>query len=280
MSEENEIQAHIAPEAEAQEIQEVNTEIDAEGSEGEASEASEKQDPWYKKRIDELTRDKHEARRQAERLEKALAQQEEMLQRLQPRNEPETPKFSPPNPADFAGGQYDPRYMDAMMQYTRISAIEEAKQAVAAEYEQREQHQRIAAQQAKIETAETAARAKYPDYDSVIETITSDARLANNPTIRQALLGLDNGPDIAYQLGKDPALAYEIASMNPIQAGIKIASLIRPEAQGRTAPTPIKPIMGTGTSSSKTDPANMSTKDYIAYMNNKEREERKARLNR
>ena len=35
-------------------------------------EALDKKDPWYKKRIDELTRDKHEARRQAERLGKLL----------------------------------------------------------------------------------------------------------------------------------------------------------------------------------------------------------------
>lgn len=282
MSEENDVQA-LSPEqpiTEAQAPEEVTESTEGEATETEAT-AQDKQDPWYKRRIDELTRDKHEARRQSERLEKVLAQQEEMLQRLQPRNEPEAPKFAPPNPADFAGGQYDPRYIDAMMQYTRVSAIQEAKQAVAAEYEQREQHQRMVAQQAKLETAENVARAKYPDYDSVIETITSDPRLANNPTIRQALLGLDNGPDIAYQLGRDPSLAYEIANMNPIQAGMKLAALIRPEATGgRSAPTPIKPITGTGASSGKLDPATMSTKDYIAYMNNKEAEARRARQTR
>jgi len=280
MSEENTIQdlPLDQPEVEAQATDEVIESTEGEGGEVEAS--ADKQDPWYKRRIDELTRDKHEARRQAERLEKVLAQQEEMLSRLQPRNEPEAPKFVPPNPTDFAGGQYDPRYMDAMMQYTRISAIEEAKQAVAAEYEQREQHQKVAAQQARLETAEAAARAKYPDYDQTIESITSDPRLANNATIRQALLGLDNGPDIAYQLGRNLDVAYEIAGMNPIQAGMRLASLIRPDSTTRTAPTPIKPITGTGASAGKLDPATMSTKDYIAYMNNKEREARMGRIKR
>lgn len=282
MNEELEVQNAIPP-AEVTEQTEANSPVVEETEEGAAeqtAEAAEKQDPWYKRRIDELTRDKHEARRQAERMEKLLVQQEEMLRRMQPEREPEAPKSLAPNPADFAGGEYDPRYMQAMLQHTRESAIAEAKQAVAAEYEARQQREAMSAQQARLETAEAAARAKYPDYDSVIETITSDPRLAQNPTIRQALLGLDNGPDIAYQLGRDPSLAYEIASMNPIQAGIKLASLLRPEATPKTAPNPIKPITGSGNTAGKPDPATMSTKDYIAYMNNKEREERMARRTR
>jgi hypothetical protein len=46
-------------------------ELDASSEE----ESGKGKDPWYKRRIDELTRDKHEARRQAERLEKILEQQ-------------------------------------------------------------------------------------------------------------------------------------------------------------------------------------------------------------
>ena len=280
MSEENEIVSPATQETAP--VEEVNTEAtEASNETVEEAAAQEKQDPWYKKRIDELTRDKHEARRQAERLEKVLAQQEEMLKQLQPRQESTAPKLAVPDPAEYAGGQYDPRYIDAMMQYTRASAVEEAKQAVAAEYEARAQQERAYAQQAKLENAEAAARAKYPDYDSTIEAITSDPRLANNPTIRQALLGLDNGPDIAYQLGRNIDVAYEIASMNPIQAGMKLAQLIRPESTGtRAAPKPINPITGTGTASGKPDPANMSTVDYIKYMNNLEREERMSRRTR
>ena len=280
MSEELEVQNAIPP-AEVTEQTEANSPVEEENNEVEApAEAAEKQDPWYKRRIDELTRDKHEARRQVERMEKLMQQQEEMLRRIQPEDKPQESKLTPPDPRQFAGGEYDPRYMEAVRQYDRESIREEMRQTMNAEYEARQQREAMSAQQAKLETAEAAARAKYPDYDSVIETITSDPRLSQNPTIRQALLGLDNGPDIAYQLGRDPALAYEIASMNPIQAGMKLASLIRPEATPRSAPKPISPITGTGNNSGKPDPANMSTKDYIAYMNNKEREERAARRTR
>ena len=261
------------------EHEEQETEDSAQASD----EVNEKKDPWYKKRIDELTRDKHEARRQAERLEKTLAQYEAMIQQNQPR-EPEAPKFAPPNPNDFAGGQYDPRYMDAMLQYTKVSAVEEAKAAIAQEYEQRAAAQNAMAAQAKLETAETAARAKYADYDGVIENITSDPRLAQNPTIRQALLGMDNGPDIAYTLGRNLDVAYEIAGMsNPIAAGMKLAELINRAPRTRSnAPTPIKPLNGAagGNPRNNKSYADMTTAEYIAARNAEDLAKRQAMMKR
>lgn len=241
-------------------------------------EDKEQKDPWYKRRIDELTRDKHEARRHAERLEKML----EQLSTQQRVPEPvQAPAIQPPDPNDFAGGQYDPRYIQAQLEYTRVSAIEEAKRAVAAEYEQRSQYEKQAQAQAKLETAEAAARAKFSDYDAVIEGITSDPRLAQNPTIRQALLGLDNGPELAYVLGKNLDVAYEIANMNPIQAGMRLAEIVnRAPRKVSNAPSPVKPISGTGATSLKKSYSEMSTAEYIAARNAEERAAREARYKR
>ena len=240
-------------------------------------EDKEQKDPWYKRRIDELTRDKHEARRHAERMEKML----EQLTAQQRAPEPVVPSIQPPDPNDFAGGQYDPRYIQAQLEYTRVSAIEEAKRAVAAEYEQRAQHEKQAQAQAKLETAEAATRAKFADYDAVIEGITSDPRLAQNPTIRQALLGLDNGPEIAYTLGKNLDVAYEIANMNPIQAGMRLAEIInRAPRKISNAPSPVKPISGTGATSHRKSYAEMSTAEYIPARNAEELAARQARIKR
>ena len=234
-------------------------------------------DPWYKRRIDELTRDKHEARRYAERLEKILEQTSQTKQAA----EPVAPAIQPPNPNDFAGGQYDPRYIQAQLEYTRVSAIEEAKRAVAAEYEQRAQAERQAQAANRLETAEAATRAKFSDYDAVIESITSDSRLAQNPTIRAALLGTDNGPEIAYVLGKNLDVAYEISQMNPIQAGMRLAELInRAPRKASNAPNPIKPINGTGAVAGKKSYSEMSTKEYIAARNAEERARKEARFKR
>lgn len=240
-------------------------------------EDKEQKDPWYKRRIDELTRDKHEARRHAERMEKML----EQLTAQQRAPEPVVPSIQPPDPNDFAGGQYDPRYIQAQLEYTRVSAIEEAKRAVAAEYEQRAQYEKQVQAQAKLETAEAATRAKFADYDAVIEGITSDPRLAQNPTIRQALLGLDNGPEIAYTLGKNLDVAYEIANMNPIQAGMRLAEIInRAPRKISNAPSPVKPLSGTGATSHRKSYAEMSTAEYIAARNAEELAARQARIKR
>lgn len=240
-------------------------------------EDKEQKDPWYKRRIDELTKDKHEARRHAERLEKMLEQIASQQQRAP---EPVAPSIQPPDPNDFAGGQYDPRYIQAQLEYTRVSAIEEAKMAVAAEYEQRAQIERQAQAQAKLEASEAATRAKFADYDAVIEGITSDPRLAQNPTIRQALLGLDNGPEIAYTLGKNLDVAYEISQMNPIQAGMRLAELInRAPRRTSNAPTPIKPLGTTGANPAKTL-YEMSPHEFIAARNAEERAKREARIKR
>ena len=274
MSEEMQEVENSAIEATAKEIIESvdGEEVQESDQEGAESEQAQK-DPWYKRRIDELTKDKHEARRHAERLEKML----EQLASQQRQPEPVAPKIQPPDPNDFAGGQYDPRYVQAQLEYTRISAIEEAKAAVAQEYEQRAAYEREAQTKARIETAEAATRAKFADYDAVIEGITSDPRLAQNQTIRQAVLGLDNGPEIAYILGKNLDIAYEISQMNPIQAGMRLAELVnRAPRKIANAPTPIKPINGTGGIGKKSY-SDMSTAEYIAARNAEERSKREAR---
>ena len=269
-------QTDPVPTPEPVETESEATEVEAQAEE--LVEPDDKKDPWYKRRIDELTRDKHEARRHAERLEKLL---EQAASQRQPEPVTQAPAIQPPDPNDFAGGQYDPRYIQAQLEYTRVSAVEEAKRAVAAEYEQRAQYERQAQAQARLETSEAAARTKFADYDAVIEGITSDPRLAQNPTIRQALLGLDNGPEIAYTLGKNLDVAYEIANMNPIQAGMKLAELInRAPRTTKNAPAPVKPIGATGTITGKKSYAEMSTAEYIAARNAEELAARQARMKR
>lgn len=256
---------------------------DAESEDTGEVEAKQEKDPWYRRRIDELTRDKHEERRQAERLEKILEQQDAMLRQIQPQKAAEEPAFAPPNPDDYVGGQFDPRYMQDMMAFTLESAKIEAIEAVKREQQAMMQHQALAEQQRKLETAEAAARARYNDYDGVIEQITSDPILAQNPVIRQALLGLENGPDIAYTLGKNLDVAYELANMNPIQAGMRLAELVnRAPRRVSNAPTPIKPLSGAsgGTPGNSKELSDMSTAEYIAARNAEEMAMRQARMKR
>ena len=261
-------------------------EIQSEGSEAaneDEAESKPEKDPWYKRRIDELTRDKHEARRQAERLEKMLEQQEAMLKRIAPQTASQANTLAPPSPDDYVGGQFDPRYMQDMLTYTRESTKREAIEAVKQEQQQMMQRQAMADQQRKLETAEAATRAKYQDYDMVIESITSDPMLAQNSTIREALLGLDNGPEIAYTLGRNLDVAYEIANMHPIQAGMRLAEIInRAPRKVSNAPTPIRPLSAAAgaTPGNSKNLSEMSTAEYIAARNAEELAARQARFKR
>lgn len=278
-----EIQAIQAAEA----VETAAEQVEIEASEAvEASEETEQpkeKDPWYKRRIDELTREKHDARRQADRLEKALSQQQAILEQLTAKQQqaPVPQQIQPPDPQQYPGGVYDQRYINDMLAYTRESAVMEARQVISQEWQQREQAQRHHAEQQRIAQAETAARRQFADYDAVIENITSDPQLAQNETIRQAVLGLENGPMIAYHLGKNPELAYEIASLPPIAAGMKLAAIINGTPTSSKAPAPIKPLHGTsGSVGAKKSYSEMSTAEFIAARNAEERKAREARYKR
>ena len=212
-----------------------------------------------------------------------LEQQEAMLKRIAPQTASQADTLAPPTPEDYVGGQFDPRYMQDMLTYTRESTKREAIEAVKQEQQQAMQRQAMAAQQQKLETAEAAVRAKYQDYDMVIEAITSDPMLAQNSTIREALLGLDNGPEIAYTLGRNLDVAYEIASMHPIQAGMRLAEIInRAPRKVSNAPTPIRPLSAAAgaTPGNSKNLSEMSTSEYIAARNAEELAARQARIRR
>ncbi len=257
---------------------------DAESEDTGEVEAKPEKDPWYKRRIDELTRDKHEARRQAERLEKMLEQQEQLLKQISPQKAAQEPQGPiAPNPDDYVGGQFDPRYMQDMLTYTRESTKAEAIAAIKQEQQALMQQQALAQQQQRLDTAEAAARAKYQDYDAVIEGITTDPMLAQNATIREAVLGMDNGPEIAYMLGKNLDVAYEIANMNPIQAGMRLAEIVnRAPRKTSNAPTPIRPLNAAtgGTPGNAKALSEMNTAEYIAARNAEELALRQARMKR
>jgi hypothetical protein len=276
-----EIQSPVA-ETELQDLPEVQEGIEQTSESGEVDpdtpndteESVDKKAPWYKRRIDELTQQKHEARRYAERLEKLL----DRVPQTQVQAEPLT--IQPPDPNQYAGGQYDPRYIQAQMEYVRVSAVEEAKRVVAQEYEQRLEQQRQQEFAQRLETAEAAARAKFSDYDVVIEGITQDPRLAQNPVIRQAVLSAQ-GPEIAYALGKNLDVAYELANMDPISAGMRLAEIMnRAPRKTGNAPQPIRPLSQAGSTPIRKTTAEMSTEEFIRYRNAQELEARKARINK
>lgn len=96
------------------------------------------------------------------------------------------------------------------------------------------------------------------------ETIHNPA-FGQGQAVTQAILNSDNGPALAYHLGKNLHLTNELNAMNPIHALMEIgrieAKLSTPVAPQTTqAPTPQKPPRGS--SSVQKDPDKMSPEEY------------------
>lgn len=213
------------------------------------------------KRIDELTREKYEERRRADALEaelKALKGQQQPQQAQQPQDE-----LIEPTLEDF---NYDvEKYTKAHAQYVQNKVIQDQERKAS----QAQTAEKIRSFQAK----ETAFIAQNPDYLEV----TRNPKVPITDEVSKLIIEAENAPDIAYHLGKNIDLAYQIAGMQPVQMAIAIGRIsaelsAKPSAQS-TPPSPQKPVTKapppprplTPNSPIKKDPDEMSMKEYMAY---------------
>lgn len=107
------------------------------------------------------------------------------------------------------------------------------------------------------------ARARYVDFDSV--ALSQDVPITQQ--MAEIITTSDMGADLAYYLGKNRALAADIAKMQPIEAarvmGRIEAQLTAPRPRTETkAPEPISPVRGKAAASK--DPAKMTMAEYKA----------------
>jgi hypothetical protein len=167
------------------------------------------------KRIDEITRARREAEREAEYW-RMRAQQAPPVQQPTPQAQPAGEQ--PPTPQQFQ--TYDD-YVTARAQY-------EGRQAAMALYVQAEQQRAWqAAQTEYVRRAQNlnerliADGAKYPDFDDVVRS--QQTRITT--VMADALGYMPNPADIAYYLGKNRQESARIAQLPPIQQAIEIARI-------------------------------------------------------
>jgi len=198
------------------------------------------------KRIDELTRDKHEARRR----ELEAIRREEALRAL-----------------IFEFGDKG-AVSDEVPQMERFEEYDDYVQAVALHDELVEAAKMRDSQRADVlhsfRDRMEAARSRYSDFD--------DVALAPSLPVTQAMqasiLGSEKGPEIAYWLGNHRDEAARIAELSPMDAARELGRvellLEQPERNTITkAPEPIAP-MGVREQVIP-DPSNMSMAEYRSY---------------
>ena len=111
--------------------------------------------------------------------------------------------------------------------------------------------------------ARDEAKSRYADFETVALTGWEPS-----PVMTDLILTSDVGPDVAYHLGQNRALAAQIAAMNPVEAARAIgrieASLSQPKPRTETkAPDPISPVRGSA--GAARDPSKMSVTEYAAW---------------
>lgn len=134
------------------------------------------------------------------------------------------------------------KYAEAKADWAKAQALKEHEARQRQESQQRQQQQVLSAWEEKT----TAAEAKYEDFDEVVGEIQPV-----NP-LSIAIMRAENGPDVAYYLGKNPKEAMQIVKMDPVdqilaigRLAAKIASEPPAAKQPSKAPPPITPVSGT-----------------------------------
>ena len=214
-------------------------------SEAEQSKPTEerKQNPKLEKRFSELTKQREQAKAEAQ----AERQQRETLEaRLRVLEQQALPApqakniDDEPQPGQFTDAF---EYAKALAQYSTETALKERDQQEANRKANDEMQKTLQSWNTKLEKA----KADIPDYDDIVST----ANVTVSDDIKFSILESDVGPRILYHLAEDLEFAKKLATMPTRKALIEIGKLEKlyekNDAKQETvvkskAPAPIKPL--------------------------------------
>lgn len=180
--------------------------------EGAAEPKDEAEQPAKKKqtaqeRIDEVTRARREAEREAKywrdvaegRIKPAASGAEQR---------PEEAKA--PNPDDFDLGETDPAYIKAVIAHEVKKGVDAAKQGMA-------QDLHVQAEERAWEARQDAARSDFADYDQVVNSTDAEGapKWPCSMDMAAAIRTSDAGGYLAYHLASNPEEARRISALDP-----------------------------------------------------------------
>lgn len=222
------------------------------GAEGDNADQP-KKPKGVQKRLDELTRQREDAKRERDYW-RDMAMRGGQPQ--QPPNAPAPQTAAPP--ADAAPKIEDFQSYDDFL-------VAKAKHELRQEMTQAERAKAAAQESAQVatnwRTQVEAAKGKYADFEEVAFTAPLSEPVA------QMVAASDIGADLAYHLGKNPDEARRISALSPVAAAREIGRLeaklsTAPSPKTTQAPPPVPTV--TGRSSPQRDPNAMSYEEYKA----------------
>jgi hypothetical protein len=229
-----------------------------------AGEASQDQGQAPKKkhpvqaRIDQLTRDKYERDARIAALEAEVAASKQVSGQRNDTTQQQASDNAPPKPADFEDVT---EYVNAAAAFQARQIVKQQTEQIQKQQQQQSEQQRFAMQAHKLRTEGQAE-----DFDFVIQ---ASARMVP-PIVQQAVLASENSAVLAYHIGKNPDIAFKLATIqNPYSMMIEIGKIeaqITTKTAPRTpaAPPPINPVNG-GSGPQAVDMTKMSAQQWIDY---------------
>lgn len=183
---------------------------------------------WAQRRIDQLTREKHEERRQREALEARLAQA--------------GPSTEAPPAEQFTQADIDARAAQIADQRISQARFDDACNA-----------------------AYQAGKKEFPDFDKALSNFGLLGGLSRE--FLDAVTDLPDGHKVMYALGNNPDEASRILALPPLKMAVEIARLAEkasksPATPVSKAPAPITPI-GSG-ARAEADPSTLSDDEWYA----------------
>jgi hypothetical protein len=186
-----------------------------------------KQEPWFQKRINTVTREKYEAERRAQAAEQALAE----LRSGKPEQ-----TDAPTAPADV-----DRLVNERAQEIVRTTQFND-----------------------KCNEVYSSGKAEFSDFD---DTLGNFRMLGGLPQpLLEAVTQLPDAHKVLYALGQNMDEAERIVSLPPVPMALALAKLSMSQPKAKpvsNAPPPIRPI--DGAPKGQLDPDDMSTDEWIKW---------------
>jgi hypothetical protein len=217
-----------------------------------------KREGGFQKRISELTYERHELRRQNERLLALLEENARTASRSSTADpEPKLENFR--TIEEFTDARADWRERQRQK-----AKPKDERPSASAEPETRGLPPAIEAERRHLfdEGAE-----KYADFEEVF----ADESLPVTPAMGHYILESDQRVELAYHLGKTPREAARISRLSPVRQIAELARIedklvSRPKVKPSAAPAPVDPVQGNGASADQLQPS-MDFKDFMRIRN-------------
>lgn len=215
------------------------------------------------RRINELTRERHEERERREQAERRAQELEQYVQQQRMQSaEPKPEQFNDYNEYVKAQARYEAQAQAQQIVREQLSQVLPHMQA------QQNAVQARQAEQAAIGQVIQKGKEKYPDFIQAIESAPVD--ITANPAAYRAVLMSPQSADLSYYLAKNPLEAQEIVASDAMTAVMRLGQLTAKLQNKRVsnAPPPVSTVGGSRTAVEKQE-WEMTPKEWKAYMDKK-----------